>query len=89
MNCIYRSIWNEKTGTFVAASEDATSGGKKASSCTVAGTDPAHLALKSLVLCLAIGFGAAAYALPQGGVVAAGGANVVPVFYDGTNWRIG
>ena len=32
MNRIYRSIWNDKTGTFVAASENAKSGGKKSSS---------------------------------------------------------
>ena len=29
MNRIYRSIWNDKTGTFVAASENAKSDGKK------------------------------------------------------------
>ena len=31
MNRIYRSIWNDKTGTFVATSENAKSGGRKSS----------------------------------------------------------
>ena len=36
MNRIYRSIWNEKAGTFVAASESANSNGNKSSSGTSA-----------------------------------------------------
>lgn len=32
MNRSYRSIWNDKTGTFVAVSEDARSAGKNSSS---------------------------------------------------------
>ena len=32
---------------------------------------------------------AASYTAGIGAIVAAGGATVVPVFYDGTNWRIG
>ena len=31
MNHIYRSIWNDKTGTFVAVSENASSGSKSSS----------------------------------------------------------
>lgn len=31
----------------------------------------------------------AAFTAGIGAVVAGGGANVVPVFYDGTDWRIG
>ena len=31
MNRIYRSIWNDKTGTFVAVSENTKSAGKKSS----------------------------------------------------------
>ena len=34
MNNIYQSIWNAKSGTFVAASEHAKSGGKKTASAS-------------------------------------------------------
>ena len=73
MNCIYRSLWNETTGTFVAVAENARSGGKKTSSGTTAA---AGGALKALVVALAIGFSAQVAALPQGGVVAAGAASI-------------
>ena len=75
MNHIYRSIWNDRTGTYVAAAETSKSGGKKASSST--GTLQAgQWALRALAasLCLACATGAAA--LPQGGVVTSGSANV-------------
>ena len=76
MNCIYRSIWNDTTGTFVAASETAKSAGKKTSSCTSAQGDGAGFALKALALSLLLSFGASVYAGPVGGVVAAGGASI-------------
>ncbi|MBX9937228.1 MAG: ESPR domain-containing protein, partial [Burkholderiaceae bacterium] len=73
MNCIYRSLWNETTGTFVAVAENTRSGGKKTSSGSTAA---AGGVLKALVVALAIGFGAQVAALPQGGVVAAGAASI-------------
>ena len=76
MNSIYRSIWNDKTGTFVAVSENAKSAGKKTSSgSSVTGTS-AHLGLKTLALSLMVGFGANVYAAPAGGVVVQGGASI-------------
>ena len=76
MNLIYRSIWNDKTGTFVAVSENARSAGKRAGSCTSALAHPAGFALKALALTLMLSFGATSYALPTGGVVAAGAAGI-------------
>ncbi len=76
MNLIYRSIWNDKTGTFVAVSENARSGGKRASTCTRAGAIPACWALKTLALSVMLSFGASSYALPTGGAVAAGAAGI-------------
>ena len=74
MNLIYRSIWNDKTGTFVAVSENAQSAGKIAGSCRNALTHPAGFALKALAVSLMLSFGGASYALPAGGAVAAGAA---------------
>lgn len=79
MNSIYRSIWNDKTGTFVAVSENAKSAGKKTSSgSSVTGVTctSAHLGLKTLALSLMVGFGANVYAAPAGGVVVQGGASI-------------
>ncbi|MHB1092944.1 two-partner secretion domain-containing protein [Thiobacillus sp.] len=73
MNHIYRSLWNAKTGTFVAVSEIVTSG-KKAS--TGGGVVGGVFALKALAVSLLLGFGSTSYALPVGGVVAAGSAAV-------------
>ena len=75
MNSIYRSIWNDATGTFVAVSENASSAGKKSSSCTSATGGGAALAMKALAISLMM-VGAAAYAAPVGGVVAAGSATI-------------
>jgi len=76
MNCTYRSIWNDTTGTFVAASENAKSVGKKTSSgCSATGLG-ARFALQTLAVCVALSFGANVYALPTGGVVAAGAASI-------------
>jgi len=75
MNSIYRSIWNESTGTFVAVSENASSAGKKASSCTSASGGGAVFAMKMLAVSLMMA-GASAYAAPTGGVVSAGAASI-------------
>ena len=75
MNHIYRSIWNSRTGTFTAVSENAKTGGKQASAGTSAVTS-AGFALKALATSLLLAFGSASYALPVGGVVAAGSATV-------------
>ena len=74
MNLIYRSIWNDQTGTFVAVSENTSSAGKKVSSCT-AGRH-ARLKLKLLTVSLMMACGASVYAQPVGGVVAAGAASI-------------
>jgi filamentous hemagglutinin family protein len=75
MNHIYRSIWNEKTGTFVAVSENTKTGGKKASTVAsvVAG---AGFALKALAVSLMLAFGSHSYALPANGTVVAGSATI-------------
>jgi filamentous hemagglutinin family protein len=75
MNHIYRSIWNEKTGTFVAVSETTKSGSKNASAggSVVVATG---FALKVLAASLLMAFGTNLYALPVNGVVAAGVASI-------------
>jgi filamentous hemagglutinin family protein len=74
MNNIYRSIWNDATGTFVAVSENAGSAGKKASTCTSA-SGGAALAMKALAISLMM-VGASTYAAPVDGVVTAGTATI-------------
>lgn len=76
MNRIHQSIWNDSSGTFVAVSENAGSAGKKKSSSTTGRPRTASFAVKALSACLMLGLGASAYALPAGGVVAAGGASI-------------
>src|SRR5665647_1720658 len=76
MNCTYRSIWNDTTGTFVAVSENAKSAGKKVSSGTSPTGVGARLTLHALAISVALSFGANVYALPAGGVVAAGAASI-------------
>jgi filamentous hemagglutinin family protein len=76
MNFIYRSIWNEKTGTFSAASENAKAAGKKSSSGTSATGATARFALKALSFSMMLAAGGQVYALPGGGVVAAGEATI-------------
>jgi filamentous hemagglutinin family protein len=76
MNLIYRSIWNDTTGTFVAVSENARSAGKRAGSLIGAMASPPGLALKVLAVSLMLLFGTSSYALPTGGVVAAGAAGM-------------
>jgi filamentous hemagglutinin family protein len=75
MNCIYRSIWNDATGTFVAVSENARSAGKKTSTCTSASGGGAAIAIKALAISLMM-VGAGAWAAPMNGVVSAGGATI-------------
>ncbi|MBE0612032.1 MAG: filamentous hemagglutinin, partial [Burkholderiales bacterium] len=74
MNRLYRSIWNDSTGTFVATSENTSSKGRTSSRGTVA--SGARFALKGLVLSLMLAFGSNGYAGPTGGVVSAGSASI-------------
>ncbi len=80
MNRIYRSIWNDKTGTFVAASENAKSHGKKSSpgATAVAGAvaGNSRFVLKGLAVSLMLAFGSNVHALPTGGAVSAGSASI-------------
>ena len=64
MNCTYRSIWNDTTGTFVAVSENAKSAGKKTSSCNhgTGGTGASVcFALQALAISVALSFGGNAF----------------------------
>ncbi|MES2243500.1 MAG: filamentous hemagglutinin N-terminal domain-containing protein [Pseudomonadota bacterium] len=76
MNRIHQSIWSNSSGTFVAVSENAGGASKKKSSSTTGRPSAASFAVKALSACLMLGLGASAYALPTGGVVAAGGASI-------------
>ncbi|MGC1175531.1 filamentous hemagglutinin N-terminal domain-containing protein [Polaromonas sp.] len=75
MNCIYNSVWNDSSGAFVAASEHARGAGKK-NSCASTGTGRTGFAVKTLATSLMLCLGVNVYALPAGGVVAAGGATI-------------
>ena len=73
MNRIYRSIWNDSTGTFVAASENVKSAGRKSTPGTNA-VAPAvaiksRFALTGVALSLMLAFGANVSAAPTGGAV--------------------
>ncbi|MES1976784.1 MAG: filamentous hemagglutinin N-terminal domain-containing protein [Pseudomonadota bacterium] len=75
MNQIYKSIWNESSGTFVAVPENATGAGKQSS--TISGAPAAtRFAINALSACLMLSLGASVYALPTNGVVAAGAATI-------------
>ncbi|MDP3756801.1 filamentous hemagglutinin N-terminal domain-containing protein, partial [Polaromonas sp.] len=76
MNRIYQSIWSDSSGAFVAVSENAGGAGKKKSSSMTGCPSAASFAVTALSACLMFGLGASAYALPTGGVVAAGGASI-------------
>jgi filamentous hemagglutinin family protein len=76
MNRIYRLIWNNRTGTFVAVSENAKSTGKKSSSGATVVAMGARLVLTALAIPVMMSLGTNAYALPAGGVVSAGGASI-------------
>ncbi|WP_159915425.1 YDG domain-containing protein [Pantoea sp. 18069] len=73
MNHIYRSIWSEKLGTYVAVAETAVSAGKKVSSSS---SGAGHFAVTALAAALCLGWGGAALANPTGGVVMAGSASI-------------
>ncbi|MES3020472.1 MAG: YDG domain-containing protein, partial [Pseudomonadota bacterium] len=75
MNHIYRSLWNAKTGAFVAVSENTRGGGAGASSGG-GGTASNGFTLKTLALSVMMAFGAPAYALPTDGVVTSGEATI-------------
>lgn len=77
MNNTYRSIWNETTGTFVAASENARSTGKKTSSAASAQGANTSFALQAIAMSVMLSFGAGVHAAPVGGVVATGGATII------------
>jgi filamentous hemagglutinin family protein len=75
MNHIYRSIWNESTGTVTAVCEHTKRGGKKTSS----GKDAvvrSGFALKSVSVAVALALGSNSHAAPTGGTVVAGNANI-------------
>ena len=88
MNRIYRSIWNASTGTFVAAAENVRS--RTGSGSVLAGIAPvsrsgsmqglSRVGMKilaaSLLMAFGTVFGTNVYALPTGGVVAAGSAGI-------------
>ena len=76
MNCFYRSLWNDTTGTFVAVSENAASHGKRSSSDNTATGSGVRFALRGLSLMVALAFTVNAQALPAGGMVAAGVASI-------------
>lgn len=76
MNLIHRSIWNDRTGTFVAVSEMARSAGKKISSCTAGSGAGGRFRLRVLAFSLLLVCGASVYAQPTGGVVTAGSATI-------------
>lgn len=76
MNCSYRSIWNDATGTFVAASENAATAGKKTSSCRNAAGGGASFAVQALSLAVMLAFGGQVFASPAGGVVTQGVASI-------------
>src|SRR5487761_2668631 len=76
MNRFYRSIWNDKTGTFVAASENTKSCGRRSSPGAAAATSGARFVLQGLALSLMLAFGSNVYAGPTGGVVSAGSASI-------------
>ena len=77
MNRIYRSIWNHKTGTYVAAAENARSGGKRAS-CGYGVAAGARFVLSGLAVAVMLACGPTAWALPVGGAVSAGSASIAP-----------
>ena len=77
MNRIYRSIWNLRTGTFIAVSERAHSAGIQSSLCNKTRAGNAGFALKTLAVSLLLVCSTSiVYAQPVGGVVSAGNANI-------------
>ncbi len=66
MNTIYRSIWNKKTGTLVAVSENAKSTGKSSSDGTIVVRAKLLLCISALSVAVMLAFGANAHAQPVG-----------------------
>lgn len=75
MNHIYRSIWHEKSGAFIAVSEKSKSAGIKISYGRTATAVCAHFTLV-LTISLVMSCAANVYALPEGGVVMTGEAGI-------------
>lgn len=76
MNTIYRSIWNSKTGTLVAVSENAKGAGKSSSAGSTTAGARLWLNFSALSLALMLAFGGNAQAQPVGGVVVGGVADI-------------
>ena len=76
MNTIYRSIWNSKTGTLVAVSENAKGAGKSSSAGSKTAGARLWLNFSALSLALMLAFGGNAQAQPVGGVVVGGVADI-------------
>ncbi|QTC01526.1 YadA-like family protein [Alcaligenes sp. SORT26] len=58
MNHVYKTIWNEQTGTFVAVSENKNAKGKRSSSCVAGAKHPsfaARLGLAAILTASALG----------------------------------
>lgn len=76
MNGIYRSIWSDSVGTFVAVSENTKSAGKKSSPVSTAVAGGQHVFLQVLTVALMLVYGTNGAAQPLGGVVSAGTASI-------------
>ena len=77
MNTIYRSIWNNKTGTLVAVSENAKAAGKSSSNgATTVANAKLLLCISALSIAVMLAFTANAHAQPVGGVVVEGMADI-------------
>lgn len=86
MNRIYKSIWNLKTGSFIAVAEHARSAGKQSALCNPINTSNSHshghshrfgFALKTIAVSLLMVSGTSMlHAQPVGCVVSAGSAQI-------------
>ena len=74
MNHVYRLVWSNKAGTYVAVSENTKSTGRKSSSGATAVARGAYLLLTALATPVIMLLATNANAQPVGGVVSAGGA---------------
>ena len=93
MNRIYRSIWNEASGTFVAVSENAKCAGKRSAAGAVVGSagtlrGNTGFALKVMTASLMLAFGANVYANPTGGVVAEARFGGYRAKYGNESWEL-
>lgn len=76
MNSIYHSIWNSRTGTFVAVSEHTRGVGKAGSAGGGVDHRPVRLCLRTLAVAAMLAAGANVLAAPTGGVVTSGTAHI-------------